>query len=202
MKSAPKLLDYLTPASKENFERVQSLLKELEIKFVINPNMVRGLDYYTGTTFEFTHQGLGAQSGIGGGGRYDGLMKELGGADLSGIGFGIGLDRVLLAMEAEGLINFAINPNSPKLFLIALSEDTKPYVTKLLNDLRISGVNADMAYGDRALKGSMKAADKSGAEFVVVIGPQEVASGKVTLKAMKSGQEKEVRLSALKDELK
>jgi histidyl-tRNA synthetase len=202
MKSAPKLLDYLTSASKENFERVQSLLEELDIKFSVNPNMVRGLDYYTGTTFEFSHQGLGAQSGIGGGGRYDGLMKELGGADLSGIGFGIGLDRVLLAMEAEGLINFEVNPNSPKIFLIALSEESKLYVTKLLNDLRIAGVNADMAYGDRALKGSMKAADKSGAEFVVVVGPDEVTSGKATLKAMKSGQEKEVRLSALKDELK
>jgi histidyl-tRNA synthetase len=129
-------------------------------------------------------------------------MKELGGADLSGIGFGIGLDRVLLALEAEGLINFEINPNLPKLFLIALSDETKLFVTKLLNDLRISGVSADMAYGDRALKGSMKAADKSGAEYVVVIGPDEVASGKATLKAMKSGQEKEVRLSALKDELK
>jgi histidyl-tRNA synthetase len=202
MKSAPKLLDYLTPASKENFERVQTLLRELKINFEVNSNMVRGLDYYTGTTFEFSHKGLGAQSGIGGGGRYDGLMKELGGADLSGIGFGIGLDRVLLALEAEGLINFEINPNSPKLFLIALSDETKLFVTKLLNDLRISGVSADMAYGDRALKGSMKAADKSGAEYVVVIGPDEVASGKATLKAMKSGQEKEVRLSALKDELK
>ena len=164
--------------------------------------MVRGLDYYTGTTFEFTHQGLGAQSGIGGGGRYDGLMKELGGADLSGIGFGIGLDRVLLAMEAESLINLEVNPNSPKLFLISLSEETKSYVAKMLNELRREGINADMAYGDRALKGSMKAADKSGAEYLVVIGPDEIASGKATLKMMKSGQEKEVRLGALKDELK
>jgi histidyl-tRNA synthetase len=202
MKDAPKLLDYLTPASKANFEKVKVLLHEFGIDFKINPNMVRGLDYYTGTTFEFTHQGLGAQSGIGGGGRYDGLMKELGGADLSGIGFGIGLDRVLLAMEAESLINLEVNPNSPKLFLISLSDETKSYVAKMLNELRREGINADMAYGDRALKGSMKAADKSGAEYLVVIGPDEIASGKATLKMMKSGQEKEVRLSALKDELK
>ena len=201
MSRAPKLMDYLTPTSKENFEKVKSLLTELGIAFEINPKMVRGLDYYTGTTFEFSHNGLGAQSGIGGGGRYDGLMQELGGADLSGIGFGIGLDRVLLAMETEGLIDLTTNPSAPKVFLVALNAESKSYVTKLLNDLRISGISADMAYGDRALKGSMKAADKSGAEFVVVIGPDEISSGSATLKALKSGLEKEVRLSALIAEL-
>jgi histidyl-tRNA synthetase len=202
MKGAPKLLDFLSEASSANFSKVQSLLSNLDIKYSINPTMVRGLDYYTGTTFEFTHSGLGAQSGIGGGGRYDGLMKELGGADLSGIGFGIGIDRVLLAMENEGLIDLEINPKLPKIYLISLGDETKSYVVKLLNDLRAAGISADMAYGDRALKGSMKAADKSGAEFVVVIGSDELASGKATLKAMKSGEEKEVRLSALKDEVK
>ena len=201
MAKAPKLLDYLTPESAANFEKVKSMLTELGISYEINPKMVRGLDYYTGTTFEFSHNGLGAQAGIGGGGRYDGLMEELGGADLSGIGFGIGLDRVLLAMESEGLIDLTKNPNVPKIFLIALNSETKLYVTKLLNDLRTSGVSAEMAYGDRALKGSMKAADKSGADYVLVIGPDEVASGSATLKEMKSGLEKEVRLSALIAEL-
>lgn len=201
MASAPKLLDYLTADSRKNFEKVQKLLQDFGINFIINPKMVRGLDYYTGTTFEFSHPGLGSQSGIGGGGRYDGLMKELGGADLSGIGFGIGVDRVLLALEAEGLIDSKINPNVCKLFLIALGEENKGLVAKLLNDLRGSGISADMAYGDRALKGSMKAADKAGAEYVVVIGSEEISSGKVLLKEMKSGHEKEVRISSLKDEL-
>lgn len=201
MEDAPRLLNYLTPESKANFAKVQSLLNKMEIKFSINPKMVRGLDYYTGTTFEFSHPGLGAQSGIGGGGRYDGLMKELGGSDLSGIGFGIGVDRTLLALEVEGLINLEENPNTPKIFLISLGEESKSYVAKLLNDLRTFGIAADMAYGDRALKGSMKAADKSGAKYLAVIGSDEISTGKVQLKEMKSGVEKEVRLSSLKDEI-
>ncbi|MEN9735337.1 MAG: hypothetical protein RL129_47 [Actinomycetota bacterium] len=200
MAKAPILLDYLTPESKENFEKVKSLLSELGINFKINPRMVRGLDYYTGTTFEFVHSGLGAQSGIGGGGRYDGLMQELGGSDLSGIGFGIGVDRVLLAMEVEKLIDLESNPNSVNLFLISLGEETKAFVAKLLNDLRAAGISADMAYGDRALKGSMKAADKAGAKFSLVIGSDEMKSGLAQLKNMNSGEEKEVRISELKNQ--
>jgi histidyl-tRNA synthetase len=200
MTKAPILLDYLTPESKENFEKVKLLLSELGISFTVNPNMVRGLDYYTGTTFEFVHSGLGAQSGIGGGGRYDGLMQELGGSDLSGIGFGIGVDRVLLAMEVEKLIDLEINPNSVNLFLISLGEETKAFVAKLLNDLRAAGISSDMAYGDRALKGSMKAADKAGAKFSLVIGTDEMKSGLAQLKNMNSGEEKEVRISELKNQ--
>jgi histidyl-tRNA synthetase len=146
---------------------------------------------------------LGAQSGIGGGGRYDGLMAELGGSDISGIGFGLGIDRILLACEAEGLLNEenSLNSlNSLDLFLISLGEENKDYVVKLLNDLRNGGVSADMAYGDRALKGAMKAADKSGAKFAVVIGDGEISSGKCSLKDMKSGESKEVRLTALAQE--
>lgn len=201
MLNAPKLLDYLTAESRMNFEKVQELLKTLNIEFSINPRMVRGLDYYTGTTFEFSHEGLGAQSGIGGGGRYDGLMKELGGADLSGIGFGIGIDRVLLAMESEGLVDLNKNPQRSKIFLISLGEESKNFVTRLLDELRNQGISSDMAYGDRSLKGSMKAADKSEAEFVIVIGSEEISSGKALLKNMKSGLEKEVRLSSLKEEI-
>ena len=163
--------------------------------------MVRGLDYYTGTTFEFVHSDLGAQSGIGGGGRYDGLMSELGGAELSGIGFGIGVDRVLLALEAEGLADFDKNINKIAIFLIPLGEETKGFVTKLTNELRNAGISADMAYGDRALKGAMKAADKSGAKYSLVIGGSEISSGSAMLKNMETGVEKEVRLTALVSEL-
>jgi histidyl-tRNA synthetase len=202
MAKAPRLLDFLNEASKRNFDRVQDLLTKFGIAFEINPKMVRGLDYYTGTTFEFIHPGLGAQSGIGGGGRYDGLMKELGGSDLSGIGFGIGVDRVLLAMEVEGLVNLGFNPNSPKIFLISLGDETKEFVSTLVNNLRNDAIFADMAYGDRALKGSLKAADKVGAEFACVIGSDEMASGVVQLKNMKTGTEKEVRISDLTRKLK
>ena len=202
MESAPRLLDFLNEASKKNFKKVQALLTELGISFVVNPKMVRGLDYYTGTTFEFVHPDLGAQSGIGGGGRYDGLMSELGGAELSGIGFGIGVDRVLLALEAEGLANFEKSINEIQIFLIPLGEAAKSFVTKLSNDLRNSGISADMAYGDRALKGAMKAADKSGAKYSLVIGDSEITSGSAMLKNMETGAEKEVRLTDLVSELK
>ena len=201
MSAAPLLIDFLSPHSRSNFEKVQALLKSLKIEFVLNTRMVRGLDYYTGTTFEFVHSGLGAQSGIGGGGRYDGLMKELGGSDLSGIGFGVGIDRVLLALESEGLINIEANPNSIKLFVVPLGSEFKGYCAELINELRVKGISSDMAYGDRALKGSMKAADKSGAIFSLVLGADEIATGLATLKNMKSGVEKEVRLSALAEEL-
>ena len=201
MAGAPLLINYLSSQSLKNFEKVQSLLKDLKIKFEINPKMVRGLDYYTGTTFEFSHKELGAQSGIGGGGRYDGLMSELGGSDLSGIGFGIGVDRVLLAMQEEGVIDLNSNPEPLELMVIPLGEESKRFVVKMLDDLRNAGLRADMAYGDRALKGAMKAADKVEAKYVVVIGSDEISSGKAQLKNMNSGIEKEVRLDSLKDEI-
>jgi histidyl-tRNA synthetase len=164
--------------------------------------MVRGLDYYTGTTFEFVSDKLGAQSGIGGGGRYDGLMAELGGNDLSGIGFGLGVDRILLACEAEGIFDSSEVKSELELFVVALSSAEKNFVAGLVNELRNKGIKCDMAYGDRALKGAMKSADKSGARFSVVIGSNEIESGKVALKEMKTGTSKEVRISALSDEIK
>jgi len=202
MAKAPLLLDYLSQESKENFQRVQELLQEAKIDFTINPRMVRGLDYYTGTTFEFVSEKLGAQSGIGGGGRYDGLMAELGGSDLSGIGFGLGVDRILLACEAEGIFDSSINKPQLDLFLIALSAQEKGFVSNLVNELRNSGISCDMAYGDRALKGAMKSADKSGAKFSAVIGSDEIKSGLVAVKDMDSGESKEVRITALSNEFK
>ena len=197
---APLLLDYLSEESKASFARVQELLNSAEIAFTINPRMVRGLDYYTGTTFEFVSEKLGAQSGIGGGGRYDGLMAELGGSDLSGIGFGLGVDRILMACEAEGVFDSSLNKSEIDLFLIALTSEEKAYVSNLLNDLRNNGISCDMGYGDRALKGAMKSADKSGARFSAVIGSDEIKSGIVALKDMKSGESKEVRIGALSNE--
>lgn len=199
MQKAPVLLDYLSPESAAEFAAVQELLTDLGINYTVNPRMVRGLDYYTGTTFEFIHEKLGAQSGIGGGGRYDGLMAELGGADISGIGFGLGVDRVLLACEAEGLFDPDVVTGKLKVYLIALGPESKSATIKLLNDLRNSGIAADMAYGDRALKGAMKAADKSGAQYCVVLGENEISSGKFEIKEMKTGTVKEVTLSTLID---
>ena len=202
MKDAPLLLDYLSPESAANFAKVQELLKSAKIDFTINPRMVRGLDYYTGTTFEFVSEKLGAQSGIGGGGRYDGLMEELGGNNLSGIGFGLGVDRILMACEAEGIFDSSVVRSEIDIFLIALGSDEKAYVSNLVNELRNSGISCDMAYGDRALKGSMKSADKSGARFSAVIGADEIKSGSLALKDMKSGESKEVRIASLITEFK
>jgi histidyl-tRNA synthetase len=186
MAKAPLLLDYLNKESKQHFETVQGLLKNIGIEFKINPRMVRGLDYYTGTTFEFDHEMLGAQSGIGGGGRYDGLMASLGGADVSGIGFGLGVDRILMACQAENSLPAVIN--QIQLFIAPITEAGKAAGFKLLAELREAGITCDMAYGDRALKGAMKAADKSGAKFGLVIGDDEIASGICQLKLMSSGE--------------
>ena len=186
MKDAPMLINFLNEASKTNFEKVKDALAAMNINYVINPRMVRGLDYYTGTTFEFVHPMLGAQSGIGGGGRYDGLMNQLGGQDLSGIGFGIGIDRVLLACEAEDSLKNLL----PKLdlFIVPIGDAAKEYAVKLLSELRNAGLRADLAYGDRGLKGGMKAADKSDAKFALVIGEDEIKSGAGQLKLMSSGE--------------
>ena len=186
MAKAPLLLDYLNTESTEHFEEVKRLLSDLNIDYVINPRMVRGLDYYTGTTFEFDHQLLGAQSGIGGGGRYDGLMSSLGGSDVSGIGFGLGVDRVLMACQAENCLPTSINQLD--LFIVPITEKAKSLGFKLISDLRTAGIGCDMAYGDRGLKGGMKAADKSQARYALVIGDDEVVSGKCELKLMSSGE--------------
>ena len=200
MSSAPILMDYLTDESKASFDRVKTLLTQLGIAFTVNQRMVRGLDYYTGTAFEFVHHGLGAQSGIGGGGRYDGLMAELGGAELSGIGFGIGVDRCVLACEAEGIAlpsNFTLD-----LFVVPKSIETKTASLLLAEKLRESGLKVDLAYGDRSLKGGMKAADKSGARFSIVIGDDELASDLATLKNMETGDGTSIKISTLHEKLR
>ncbi|MSZ09762.1 MAG: histidine--tRNA ligase, partial [Actinobacteria bacterium] len=177
MAGAPLLMDYLSAESKENFDQVRSYLDALGINYTVNPRMVRGLDYYTGTTFEFIHEDLGAQSGIGGGGRYDGLMETLGGQSLSGIGFGLGVDRILLAAEAEGVL--AENQFASDLFIIPLGQTAKVEALSIAHSLRQRGLRVEIAFGDRALKGAMKAADKSGSAYAIVIGDSELASGSV-----------------------
>ncbi|MFY7897842.1 MAG: histidine--tRNA ligase [Candidatus Planktophila sp.] len=199
MAKAPLLLDYLSKESQSNFETVQRYLTAMGIAFTINPRMVRGLDYYTGTTFEFIHPDLGAQSGIGGGGRYDGLMEILGGQSLSGIGFGLGVDRALLAAIAEKTL-----PESDftsDLFIIPLGDAAMEYALRIAQDLRGSKFSVELAFGERSLKGSMKAADKSGAQFVVVIGDSEIDQGEVALKRMSDGVVTSVKIAELQKEL-
>ncbi len=195
MAKAPLLIDYLNESSREHFEQVKKYLDVLGISYTLNPRMVRGLDYYTGTTFEFVHELLGAQSGIGGGGRYDGLMAELGGQSLSGIGFGLGVDRALLAAEAEDVINE--NAFVSDLFIIPLGDAAKEMAMKIAGELRSAGKSVEIAFGDRALKGSMKGADKSGARYVIVLGDSEISSATVELKEMKTGATSSVTIASL-----
>ena len=199
MSKAPLLLDYLNAESRENFEQVKSALDSLGIAYQVNPRMVRGLDYYTGTTFEFVHSGLGAQSGIGGGGRYDGLMELLGGSKLSGIGFGLGIDRILLALEAEAETGQLL-PGELKyidLYVIALGDQARSMCFTLVDSLRKEGFVVEQNFGDRSLKAAMKAADKSEARFAIVLGDSELQSGSVELKEMSSGALTSVRLTSL-----
>ncbi len=200
LKNAPVILDYLTQDAKERYLAVKAGLTNLGITFVENPKLVRGLDYYTHTTFEFVHHKLGAQSGIGGGGRYDGLMEKLGGQSLSGIGFGIGVDRVLLACEAEGI---ELSPATQlSLYLVPLGEAARTFAIELLFNLRNQGIRCDMAYGERGLKGAMKSGDKSGAKYLAVLGEDEITSGQAEIKQMSDGVVASVRLTELADFLK
>ena len=199
MVKAPILLDYLSPESAANFAAVQKYLTAMDIAFTINPRMVRGLDYYTGTTFEFIHPDLGAQSGIGGGGRYDGLMETLGGQSLSGIGFGLGVDRALLAAIAESTV--PSQEFTSDLFIIPLGDDAKEQALVIAQSLRSSGIRTEIAFGDRALKGAMKAADKSGARYVIVLGESELMERTVELKKMSDGVTSSVKIDQLQNEL-
>lgn len=207
IKDAPVLLDFLTSDSSMKFEAVKGALEELEIPFVVNSRMVRGLDYYTGTAFEFVHKGLGAQASIGGGGRYDGLMKTLGGQDLSGIGFGLGIDRIILALETEGLVDTS-NENLKgvdgylDLFIVPIGDSAKLRAISLIEMVRKTGFVADMGFGDRSLKGAMKAADKLNARHVLVLGDAELQSGQGRLKRMADGNEVSITLDSLAASLK
>ena len=162
-------------------------LDDLGVRYVPNPRMVRGLDYYTKTTFEFVHDGLGAQSGIGGGGRYDGLMAVLGGPSLSGVGFGLGVDRTLLACRAEGLMPWS--EARCEVFGVPLGQAAQRRLVVLAAQLRRAGVRVDLAYGGRGLKGAMKAADRSGARYALVLGERDLAAGTVGVKDLVSGEQ-------------
>jgi histidyl-tRNA synthetase len=190
---APYMVDYLCQDCKDYHDTVRTMLTALDIPFTDAPRLVRGLDYYTRTTYEFDHALLGAQSGIGGGGRYDGLSEDIGGPPLPGIGFAVGLDRIVLAIESERPDAAASAGTGCQVFGVALgSSDANVDVLALITALRRAGVNADMAYGSRGLKGAMKAADRSGATYTVLIGAEEKQQALVRIKDMKTGDQQDV----------
>jgi histidyl-tRNA synthetase len=192
---APLMVDHLSDASQAHYDALRQYLTDLGITWTEAPKLVRGLDYYTKTTFEFVHNGLGAQSAIGGGGRYDGLSAALGGPDVSGIGYAVGVDRTLLAVQAEGLD--IVPATGVQAFVVPLGAEAKRIAVRLVGQLREAGIAADTVYGDRGLKGAMKAADRSGASHAVVIGERDLAEGVGQLRDLRSGEQSAVPVEKL-----
>jgi histidyl-tRNA synthetase len=193
---APRITDHLCEACREHFDGLQAGLKDEGIASVVTPTLVRGLDYYTRTAFEFVSPGLSPQQAtLFGGGRYDGLAEVLGGSRVPGVGFGMGLERVLLAMEQEGVEA----PTEPALaaFVVGVGDAGRARARELLRDLRAAGVAADAAFEDRPLKAQLKMADRSGAAYAAIVGEREAEAGVVTLRRLADGVQEEVVAEAL-----
>ncbi|SEM58147.1 histidine--tRNA ligase [Streptacidiphilus jiangxiensis] len=197
---APMLVDFLCEDCKAYHEQVRELLTAAGVAFEDDPKLVRGLDYYTRTTFEFVHDGLGAQSAVGGGGRYDGLSEMIGGPELPSVGWALGVDRTVLALEAEG-ITLDI-PATTDVYAVPMGEQARRVLFGLVTGLRRAGVSADLLFGGRGVKAGFKAADRSGARFAVVAGERDLADGVVQLKDLTSGDQTPVALDALVTTLK
>jgi histidyl-tRNA synthetase len=193
---APKIVDRLCDPCREHLEGVQAGLKDAGVSWELEPTLVRGLDYYTRTAFEFVSPGLSPQQAtLFGGGRYDGLAEVLGGPRVPGVGFGMGLERVLMAIEHEGLTP----PEEPTVtaFVVGIGDAGRARAMDLARELRAAGVAADTAFGDRPLKAQLKMADRAGATYAAIIGERELASGSVTLRRLADGHQEDVTADAL-----
>lgn len=200
MAGAPKITDCLCDECRGHFEQVQSLLTEAGVEFELDPRLVRGLDYYTKTAFEIKYAPLGAQSAVAGGGRYDGLIEEMGGNPTPAVGFATGLERVLLALEKQGLL-----PETKKqtdAFVVALGEAAQKPAFRLLQQLRGAGLKALMDYAGRSMKAQMKQAGKAGARFALILGEDEIKENAVMLKDMEKSQQQKVSLDEVIDQIK
>ena len=198
--SAPSILDYVCDDCKTHFEKVQSLLKATGVEFKINPNIVRGLDYYSRTVFEFVSENIGAHGPVCGGGRYDGLISQLGGGEVPGIGFAIGIERILMLLENTGVK--IENPNKVLLYLAPMGEKEAEKAFEIATKLRLMGVICELDHMGRGIKAQFKYADKIGAKYVGVIGSNELNSGIVKIKDMVNGTEEEVAFDKVYDYIK
>lgn len=190
--NAPKVIDYLCDECKEHFEKVKSYLDCADVKYTVNPTIVRGLDYYTKTVFEFVTDYIGAQGTVCGGGRYDGLIEELGGQHVPSLGFAMGLERLIMLMDKQG-IDFPA-PQPCDLYIAVLGDKAKEKAFSLVKLLRESGLYAETDVVGRGLRAQMKFADKIGANFSLVLGDNEIEENKAMLKNMETGQQSEVSL--------
>ncbi|MET8825405.1 histidine--tRNA ligase [Streptomyces sp. NPDC004610] len=196
---APLLRDYLCDACKAYHEEVRELITAAGVAFEDDPRLVRGLDYYTRTTFEFVHDGLGAQSAVGGGGRYDGLSEMIGGPALPSVGWALGVDRTVLALDAEGVSLDLPAPTS--VYAVPLGEEARRVLFAKVTELRKVGIAADFSFGARGLKGAMKNANRSGARYTIVAGERDLAEGIVQLKDMESGEQTAIGVGEIVAEL-
>ncbi|MDD7718676.1 MAG: histidine--tRNA ligase [Eubacteriaceae bacterium] len=199
VKDAPDMLDYLCDDCRNAFDDVRKNLDALGIEYIVDPRIVRGLDYYTKTAFEFVTDSNGTQGTVCGGGRYDHLIEEIGGPPIPGVGFGLGIERLLMLMDEKGAE--IPQPEPVKAFIAVMGEDAKLFGLKLLRELRQKGVKAEMDTLARNIKGQFKYADRLGAEYTVVIGDNEIAEGIVSIKEMATSQQREVKLEDLVGEL-
>ena len=198
--NAPKIVDYLCPDCRAHFERVKSILDASKLPYTVNPRIVRGLDYYTRTVFEFVSDSIGAQGTVCGGGRYDGLVKELGGPDTPAIGFAAGIERLMLLMENVG----APFPEEPKIsiYIAGMDDLTRQKSLEIATSLRAAGVSCEVDHMSRSIKAQMRYADKLGAKYVAVIGEAELKEGTVNIKRMSDGSEAAVKIQQICEYLK
>lgn len=199
MDDAPNIETCLCDDCREHFNAVKKFLTAAGVDFTIDPRLVRGLDYYTKTAFEIQYAPLGAQSAVAGGGRYDGLIREIGGDDTPAVGFAAGLERILLALELQGL--------TPKLdkkitaFVVSGGVEAEVYAFKLMTDLRRKNISAAMDFGKKSMKAQMKQAAKSGAKFALIIGDDEIASSTVTVKNLKTSTQEKISLAEVPEKI-
>ncbi|WP_156291162.1 histidine--tRNA ligase [Oceanobacillus salinisoli] len=202
MNTAPSILDYLNDTSKEYFEQVKSHLTAMGIEYVVDSNLVRGLDYYNHTAFEIMSdaEGFGAITTLAGGGRYNGLIEELGGPNTPGIGFGMGMERLLMALEAEKVEL----PVDDKLdcYFVAVGDEAVKEAVRHVHDLRANGIQVDKDYQGRKIKGQFKSADRLQAKYVLILGESELEKQVVNVKSMESGEQMEIPLEKLTDTMK
>jgi len=192
---APSMLDYLDESCRKDFDLVQNYLTKMNIPYEVNPRIVRGLDYYTITAFEYINNNLGAQNALAGGGRYDGLAEQLGGNPVPGIGFAGGFERLILSMENEGL-DFG-GENNADAYLVVLGEKAQEFSVALLEELRYSGISTEYDINKRSMKAQMKAANKCKARLCLILGDNELAQNQITVKNMISGEQEKVDLASL-----
>jgi len=198
-KDAPSMLDYLDEECTTNFNKVKEYLTVMGIPFMVNPKIVRGLDYYSQTAFEFIDTNLGAQNTLIGGGRYDTLAEQLGGKNMPGVGFAGGFERLLLSMEEEKL-SFG-QQQTPKVYLVTLGDEAMSAGIKLIMELRRRGISTEFDPDKTSMNAQMKAANKTGAKFALILGENELKKDKIILKNLANGEQKEIKIADISDSM-